>query len=162
MYKIGDHLAHPGHGVCTVQEICTKSFGGQTILYFILIPESDPHTTVMVPVEKAEMIGIRDIITSETADQILSFLMRSEDKADWNSDSKSRKKTYETAMKGSDLFALAEMIRSLLVQESTVVLNNYDKAILPKAEKRLLSEIALAKGLCFDDTLSMVCHAIKA
>lgn len=131
------------------------------MLYFILIPESDPQITIMVPAQNANRIGLREIITSEKADQILSFLTESK-AADWDSDSKRRKKSYETALKSSDLFTLAKMIRELLAQEMTVVLNNFDKTILPKAEKRLFSEIALAKGLHFDDTLRMVCHAIQS
>lgn len=161
IYKIGDHIAHPSHGGCTIQEISIRCYDKKKVLYFVLIPECDPKITIMVPVENANRIGLREIITTEEADQILSFITENKKTTDWDSDPKSRKKTYEAALKSSDPFTLAKMIKELLVQETTVVLSNFDKAILPKAEKRLFSEIALAKGLHFDDTLQMVNHAFQ-
>ena len=124
----------------------------------MLIPECDPHTRVMVPVKNATQVGLREVISSKEADNILLFLADTE--AGWDSDHKQRKQSYEAAMKGSDLLALAKMIKDLLVQETHSSLGNFEKEVLPKAQRRLFSEIALAKGICFDDTVDMACHAI--
>jgi len=112
----------------------------------------------MVPVKNATQVGLREVISSKEADNILLFLADTE--AGWDSDHKQRKQSYEAAMKGSDLLALAKMIKDLLVQETHSSLGNFEKEVLPKAQRRLFSEIALAKGICFDDTVDMACHAI--
>jgi len=158
IYKVGAHVAHPGHGGCTIQEISHRNYNGEKTLYFILIPECDPQTTIMVPVENADQIGLREVISSKEADKILLFLASTE--VSWDSDPKQRKQSYDAAMKGTDLLTLAKMIKELLVQEKQAALGNFEKDVLPKAQKRLFSEIALAKGVCFDDTVRMVNHSM--
>lgn len=103
---------------------------------------------------------MREIISPKEADQILLFFL--DVKADWDADQKHRKQSYEAAVKSADLLVLAKMVKELLVQETKAVLGNFEKELLPKAKKRLFSEIALAKGLCFDDTVQMACHAIQS
>jgi len=114
----------------------------------------------MIPVENASQIGLRKIISSKEADKILFFLANTE--VGWDNDHKNRKESYEAAMKSSDLLTLAKMIKELLVQEKQAALGNFEKEVLPKAQKRLFSEIALAKGVCFDDTVRMASHSMLA
>ena len=151
-------MAHPGHGGCTVQELCYRVYGGKRTLYFLLIPASDPDTTILFPVENADQNGIRNIITAEEAEDVMKTLFETE--ATWDSDHKKRKQTYEAVAKGSDLFAIAAMIKDLLVQETRAVLGSFEKDILLKVKKRLFSEIALAKGLDFDDTVRLACRTV--
>lgn len=122
--------------------------------------ECDAKTTIMIPVDKVEQIGLRSIISLEVADNILAFLY--DGKATWNSDAKNRKQSYAVAAKSPDLFMLARMIKELLVQQTKAVLSSFEKELLPKAQKRLFSEIALAKGLGFEDMVHMACLAIQS
>lgn len=158
IYKVGDHLAHPGHGGCTVRDLCKRECSGQSVLYFVLVPESDSSVTILAPVENAEKIGLREIITIEEADQILTFL--TEEKVEWMSDNKKRCQAYGITLKSGNLLSLAKMIKELLLQQSVAMLCNFDKEILPKAQKLLFSEIALAKGMNFERTLCLANHAI--
>lgn len=160
IYKVGDHLAHPGHGGCTIQELCKREYGGQTALYFVLMPASDSSITILAPVKNAEKIGLREIITIEEADQILIFL--TEAKVEWISDNKKRSQAYDATLKSGNLRSLARMIKELLLHESMAVLSNFDREILPKAQRLLFSEIALAKGIDFEHTLCLANHAIMA
>lgn len=129
-------------------------------MYFVLAPESELHTTILLPVDNAGRFGLRRIISPEEADQILDFLADQEE--DWESDAKQRKLAYETSLRSPDLFVLAKMIRELLAQQTRAVLGNFEKELLPKAQKRLFSEIALAKGQPFDEILHAVCQEIRA
>jgi len=112
----------------------------------------------MIPVENADQVGLREIISSKEADKILLFLADAE--VGWDSDPKKRKESYDAAMKGSDLLALAKMIKELLLQEKQAALGNFEKEALPRAQKRLFSEIALAKGECFDATVRAANHSM--
>lgn len=129
-------------------------------MYFVLVPETDPNTTILTPVENADKIGLREIISADEADEILDYMTDAE--VEWVSDHKKRKLAYETALRSGDLLMLAKMIKELLLQEAVSPLSNCDKEILPKAQKKLFSEIALAKGMDFDDALRLVDHAILA
>lgn len=107
----------------------------------------------MIPVQSIEQIGLRKIITDVQADQILLFLNDAE--VDWDKDFRQRKQSYEATIKGNDLFEIARMVKELMAQEQKSVLGNFEKELLPRAKKRLFSEIALAKGLDFEETLQL-------
>ena len=154
IYKAGDHLVHPGHGGCTIMKIEKREFGGVTAKYFIMIPNGDSQTTILVPVDRIDEIGFRELISVKEADHILSFF--SAEKAERNSDSKKRQQAYEEAMKSGNLEAIAKMINDLLVHDKVSTLSNFEKELLPKAQKKLFSEIALVKGMDINCVINLV------
>lgn len=123
-----------------------------------MVPETDPNTTILAPVDSADKIGLRKLISEEKADQILSYF--SDVEVEWVSDHTKRKQAYEATLKTGSLNSIAKMIKELVVHESEATLNHCDKEILPKAQKRLFSEIALAKGIGFDSALDLAKSAI--
>ena len=151
-------MVHPGHGGCTIRQIERREFGGVTSQYFIMTSENDPHTTIMAPIDGIDKIGFRDLISMKEADEILSCFSAS--KSEWNSDSKKRRQDYEATMKGGVLGDIAKMVNELLVYDKISALNNFEKEILPRAQKKLFSEIALVKGIDIDDVTDLVNHMI--
>lgn len=124
----------------------------------MLIPKTDPNTMILAPIENVEKIGIRKIISPEKANQILTYF--SDLEVEWVSDHTKRKSAYEATLRDGNLSSIAKMIKELVVRESEAPLNHSDKAILPRAQKRLFSEIALAKGINYDSALELVDLAI--
>lgn len=59
-------------------------------------------------------------------------------------------------MKNGDLEDIAKMINELLVHDKLSALSKFEKEILPKAQKRLFSEIALVKDMDIDCVFSLV------
>jgi len=155
---VGDYVAHPGHGGCVIKEICTRCIARETKQYFVLIPETDPQTTILAPLDSAEKIGLRAIISENEANQIISYFSQLD--VTWESDHNKRKQSYEVALRSGDLREIAKMIKELLVHEAETTLNHSDREILPKAQKRLFSEIALAKGVNFDSAVQMAINTI--
>ena len=151
-------MVHPGHGGCTIQKIEKREFGGSSSLYFIMIPKGDPQTTILAPVDNVEKIGFRGLISVTEADRILSLF--STQKSDRNTDSKQRQQAYGETMKSGELEDMAKMIHELLVQNKMAVLSNFEKEILPKAQKKLFSEIALVKDMEIHSLISLVDHMI--
>lgn len=158
IFEVGNYVAHPGHGGCTIQAISRREFAGETKQYLVLIPTADPHTTILAPVDNVEKIGIRRIISSEKANQILTYF--SDVEVDWVSDHTKRKNTYATTLREGNLTSIAKMIKELVVRESEATLNHSDKEMLPRAQKKLFSEIALAKGICYESALELIDQAI--
>jgi Transcriptional regulators, similar to M. xanthus CarD len=158
IYQVGDKVAHPGHGGCVVKEISEREFRGETKRYFVLVPKTEPNTTILAPVDNVERIGLRGIISEERADEILQYLLEAE--VDWVSDHTKRRQTYEETLKNGDLELIAKMIKELKVHESHSKLNHSDKELLPKAQKRLFSEIALAKDIAFDLAVGLAQQAM--
>ena len=153
-------MAHPGHGGCVIREICTRCIARETKEYFVLIPETDPQTTILAPLDNAEKIGLRAIISESEANKLIEYFSQLD--VTWESDHNKRKQTYESALRSGDLKEIAKMIKELLVHEAETSLNHSDREILPKAQKRLFSEIALAKGINFESVIALAADAISA
>ena len=86
-FQIDQKIVYPSQGVGKITEIFEKIFRGTPMMYYkIYIEASD--MIVMVPVEKAEELGIRSIVSSEEAEKALNSL--SDDFEPITSDWKSR------------------------------------------------------------------------
>ena len=68
MFNIGDKIVYPMHGAGTIDSIEEKSILGETQKYYIIKMPGD--VKVMVPTEKAEEIGVRNIINKEDANKV--------------------------------------------------------------------------------------------
>lgn len=159
IYKIGTQISHPQYGGCTIQALTDRTYDGIKKQYFVLTPESTPQTTVLIPVKRAEQFGLRAIISSAEADEIIDYF--TDVKVSWERNHMQRKRNNLSAAKGMDLMALAKMIKDLLAQGTKAVLCISDKELLLAAQKRLFSEIAMAKGMCFADVMQLTCGDYK-
>ena len=72
-FQIDQKIVYPSQGVGKITEIFEKDFRGNLLTYYkIYIEASD--MVVMVPVDKAEELGIRAIVSAEEAQKALDLL----------------------------------------------------------------------------------------
>ncbi|MBQ8210989.1 MAG: CarD family transcriptional regulator, partial [Treponema sp.] len=72
-FKIDQKIVYPCQGVGKVVEIFERMFKDKLTTYYkIYIEASD--MIVMVPVENAENLGIREIVSKEEAEEALNLL----------------------------------------------------------------------------------------
>ncbi len=72
-FNIDQKIVYPSQGVGIVKDVFEKKFKENSILYYkIYIEASD--MVVMVPVDKAEGLGIRQIVSAEEAQEALNLL----------------------------------------------------------------------------------------
>ena len=72
-FKVNQKVVYPSQGVGIVTEIFEKKFKEEMNLYYkIYIEASD--MIVMVPVNKAEELGIRQIVSAKEAEEALNLL----------------------------------------------------------------------------------------
>ena len=72
-FKVNQKVVYPSQGVGVVTEIFEKKFRDENNLYYkIYIEASD--MIVMVPVAKAEELGIRQIVSAKEAQEALELL----------------------------------------------------------------------------------------
>lgn len=159
MYRAGDKVAHPGHGGCIVQGVCDKEFGGEIRRYYVLIPNMEPNTTILDPVESVQQIGLRNIISSQQADQLLHKMTFA--KVGWIKENTKRRQVFDKIIKEGDLSDVAQLIKELTVHSMNAALNNCDKATLGRAQRKLISELAMAKAISYEDALELVNEAIS-
>ena len=69
MYNVGDEIVMPMHGAGRIDAIEERDILGEKQSYYIL--KMPGEVKVMVPIEKADKVGIRNVIDKNSADKVL-------------------------------------------------------------------------------------------
>ena len=110
MYKIGDKIVYPMHGVGIIESIERKVVLGKRNEYYI-VTIINSGMKVMIPTEKADEIGIRRIISKKEVAKVLNLLKKEdvETEDDW----KLRYQGNIDKVKSGSIFEVAEVARDL-------------------------------------------------
>ncbi len=144
MYSIGDKVVYPMHGAGIIEGIEEKEILGVTQKYYIMkMPLGDMK--VMIPMNNCDNIGIRNIIDSEEADNVLnSFkLFKTECTLSWNK----RYRENMLKIKSGDIYEVAKVVKMLMCRDHEKGLSTGERKMLSNAKQILISEIVLAKNI---------------
>ena len=140
-FKVDQKVVYPSQGVGIVKEIFEKTFKEQMMLYYkIYIEASD--MIVMVPVEKAEELGIRQIVSAKEVQKALDLL--SADFEPITSDWKLRYQMNLELLKKGTISDIAEIVRCLYNRSKVKELPILERKLYDSAKKLLEDEIAYA------------------
>ena len=148
MYQIGDKIAHPLHGAGTISEIEEKRIDGKNKSYYVMyVPKGDMR--VMIPTDSCEAIGIRPIVASDRAAEILRAIpaLETEMDANWNR----RYRENMVKIKSGDLLEVAAVIKSLVLRETERGLSTGERKMLHSAKQILISEIVLSQESSYEE-----------
>ena len=149
MYEVGDKVVYPHHGAGTVVLREARTVIGVEREYLtIRILHND--MTVNVPVDSAELVGLRGVIDEQTVLLVVKALTGGGTAMpkNWNR----RFKHNRDKMKTGDIFELAEVVRNLSLRDHEKGLSTGEKQMFVKAKKILVSELMYAKGMEEDET----------
>jgi CarD family transcriptional regulator len=143
-FQIGEKIVYPNHGIGTVENISTRSFGAQYERYYLLRLTYN-SMTVMVPFSHVGDIGLRRVTRNGEVARVLEFLAEKtcKRKGDW----KDRYKENSDKMRNGSLPAIAEVFKSLLVLQSEKSLSFREKKMLDRARHMLLTELSISRRL---------------
>lgn len=158
MFNIGDKIVHPMHGAGIVDSIEEKNLLGEKQSYYIL--KMPGEVKVMVPTVKADEIGMRNIVSKETADQVLGILGKDETEMDKNWSKRYRNNMDK--MKSGDIYEIADIVRNLTFMQKEKCLSTAEKKMLNNARQILVSELVLAEHTNKDDMEEIVDSRINA
>jgi len=153
LYKIGDSIFYPLHGAGIIQDIEEKRIlGARHMYYMVRIPIKD--TEVMLPVENAEKLGVRDVKSSEQIDELLSYMKNIEDVSsdNWN---RRYRENIEKIREGTQE-RTAEVVKYLLIRDKNKGLSSSEKKTLIYAKQILYSEIIMAKDMDYEAVDAMI------
>ncbi|MCQ2576405.1 MAG: CarD family transcriptional regulator [Treponema sp.] len=140
-FNIDQKVVYPSQGVGVVTEIFEKKFKEEMKLYYkIYIEASD--MIVMVPVDKADGLGIREIVSAEEAEAALNLL--SEDFEPITSDWKLRYQQNLDLLKKGSIKDIAAIVRCLYNRSKVKELPILERKLYDSAKKLLVDEISLA------------------
>ena len=142
-FKVDQKVVYPSQGVGIVKEIFEKTFKDQNILYYkIYIEASD--MMVMIPVSKAQDLGIRQIVSKEEAEEALKLL--SDEFEPITSDWKLRYQMNLDLLKKGTVKDIATMVRCLYNRSKVKELPIMERKLYESAKKLLEDEISFALG----------------
>src|SRR5579863_1599558 len=144
LFQIGEKVVYPNHGIGTVENISTRSFGAQFERYYLLRLTYN-SMTVMVPFSHVEEIGLRKVTRNGEIARVLSFLAdgNAQRKADW----KDRYKENSDKMRHGSLLEIAEVLKTLLILQSEKPLSFREKKMLERARHMLVTELSISRAL---------------
>ena len=157
MFNIGDKIVYPMHGAGVIDSIEEKDILGEKQAYYIL--RMPGEVKVMVPVDKAEQVGVRNIIDKTSADKVFSVLSQDETEMEknWNK----RYRDNMDKLKSGDIYEIADVVRNLSFKQKEKGLSTGEKKMLNNAKQILVSELVLAERSNMDEMEEIVNNKIN-
>jgi CarD family transcriptional regulator len=152
-FRKGDTVVHPEHGAAVIQELKDKEFLGEKRKYLVLrVVYGD--LTLSVPVDSAEQVGLRPVISKPQVKKILKVLTESEtiSAANWSR----RFKNNLEKLHSGDPFEVAEVLRNLSIRDREKGLSAGEKRMIQKARQILISELSHATDKSEEDAGLMI------
>ena len=143
MYKIGDSVVYPMHGAGIIEDIEVKEVLGKEQSYYVVrMPIGDMK--VMVPMDNAAGVGMRDVIDKKEAEKVLKVFRTVETDViqNWNK----RFRENMVKIKSGDIFEVAAVVKSLMLRDREKGLSTGERKMLSNAKQILISEIVVATG----------------
>ena len=157
MFNVGDKIVYPMHGAGTIDAIEEKDILGEKQNYYII--KMPGEVKVMVPISKADDVGVRGIIDKEEAGKVLQVLEANETEMsnNWNK----RYKENMEKMKSGNIYEVADVVRNLSYKQKEKGLSTREKKMLNNAKQILVSELVLAEHASEDEVENLVENKIN-
>ena len=157
MFNIGDKIVYPMHGAGTIDSIEEKDILGEKQSYYIL--KMPGEVKVMVPIAKAEEVGVRSIIDKSSADKVFQVL--EQDETEMNKNWNKRYRDNMDKLKSGDIYEIADVVRNLSFKQKEKGLSTGEKKMLLNAKQILVSELVLAEHSNKDEIEEIVDNKIN-
>ena len=152
-FRINQKIVYPSQGVGKITDINEQLFREQTMLYYnIYIEASD--MVVMVPVDRAEELGIRAIVSASEAEKALNLL--SDDFEPITSDWKLRYQMNLDLLKKGSINDIATIVRCLYNRSKVKELPILERKLYDSARKLLEDEISFATGKSLKEVETLI------
>ncbi len=158
-YAIGQTLVHPAHGAGKIIDVEKIKFDDHPQEYYVL-RFAGKQLTVRVPFKRAEIVGLRNIMTKEKVKQVLSTL-RAEPQ-ELPQDHKKRQKFLEDLVYSGFPVKIAEAVRELTWRRRDKKhLGIEDQRLLDHGRELLIQEVGLAMDHAEVEALQIIDGALE-
>jgi CarD family transcriptional regulator len=158
MFCIGDRIVYPMHGAGIIEDIEEVEILGEKRKYFIIkMPIGDMK--VMVPVDSAKEVGVRQIVDRVDMEKVIRILRghRSSMPQNWNR----RYRANMDRIKSGDVFELAAVVRNLMMLDNEKGLSTGERKMLNGAKQMLVSEMVLVCDMHIDESEKLIKDAVE-
>ena len=157
MFNVGDKIVYPMHGAGTIDSIEEKNILGENQFYYVI--RMPGEVKVMVPTDRAEQIGVRNVIGKEEAEKVISIL--GEDETEMSQNWNKRYRDNMDKMRSGNIYEVADVVRNLSFKQKEKGLSTGEKKMLSNAKQILVSELVVAEHASQDEIENLVNSKIE-
>ena len=157
MFNVGDKIVYPMHGAGTIDSIEEKNILGENQFYYVI--RMPGEVKVMVPTDRAEQIGVRNVIGKEEAEKVISIL--GEDETEMSQNWNKRYRDNMEKMKSGSVYEVADVVRNLSFKQKEKGLSTGEKKMLSNAKQILVSELVLTEHASQDEVEELINNKIN-
>ena len=143
-FIIGDKAVYPSQGVAEIIGIEKKEIFGK-IQRFYVLRALDSGLRILVPIDKAEQVGLRRVADKDEIQEVLQILRDKEihiDRQTWNR----RYRGFMEKIKSGSLFEVAEVFRDLYRLKGLKPLSFGERRMLDTAKGLIVQELSVARA----------------
>jgi CarD family transcriptional regulator len=143
-FAIGQKAVYPSRGIAEIVGIETKEIHGRPQAFYLL-RLSDNDLRIMVPIDKADQVGLRPVAGSDDVSEVLQILREKAvrfDRNTWNR----RYRGFMEKIKSGSLFEVAEVFRDLSRLKRTKTLSFGERRMLDTARDLVVQELSVARS----------------
>jgi RNA polymerase-interacting CarD/CdnL/TRCF family regulator len=144
-FSVGDKIVYPGYGVGEIVKTEIREMNSGKQLFFIVsFSDSENVSTVMIPQTSMTEIRVRKPSSTSIVKKALDFLKSGipEEYPTW----KDRFTAHSAMVQQGDLFSIAQVLKSLHIQNWRKPLSFREKKLYQKCFSLISSEIALVRN----------------
>jgi CarD family transcriptional regulator len=159
MLAVGNKVIYPSHGPCLVSSIVNTTVGESAITFYQLLVLNDRRGQLLVPVDKANAVGLRPLLDRPEIPMLLDQLKRP---STASTDRKQRTRDNLKLLLSGSAFDLAEIVESLTELIETKALSLGERGTLERAKRLLVCEISEVTGDSREEVEQQVDLALTA
>lgn len=141
MFQIGQLAVYPAHGVGVIESIQERVVSGNVHQFYIM-RLLDNDMIIMIPMNNAQNVGLRDIIDTNSVPEVYEILSLRPSRINnqtWNR----RYRDYMDKIKTGSPFRVAEVLRDLTLLKTEKDLSFGERKMLDTAKNLLVKELSL-------------------
>ena len=143
-FEVGDKVIYPNHGLGVVRCIETRTIMGTTCGFYSL-RMADSDTTVLVPVDNVDGVGLRRAIGDREIKKLFTLLGNG--KIDNHQNWKGRFKDNSDKMRTGSIYDVVDVLKNLTFLAKSKNLSFREKRMLDRAKFLVVSEISEVAGV---------------
>ena len=142
-YSVGQQIVYPLQGVGRIERLEEREFQGSPTLYYVVYLEVS-DMTIMIPVDKADRLGIRAIVSKRKAERALKLIAEDFDPipTDW----KLRYQMNLDLLKQGAVDDIASVVRSLSYRSRIKELPILERKLYDSALRLMVDEVSYSLG----------------
>jgi CarD family transcriptional regulator len=143
-FAIGDKAVYPSQGVAEIIGIEKKEIFGKVCCFYVL-RAMDSGLRILVPMDKAEQVGLRPVAGLDEIKEVMQILRDKEihiDRQTWNR----RYRGFMEKIKSGSLFEVAEVFRDLYRLKGLKPLSFGERRMLDTARGLIVQELSVARA----------------